>query len=678
MIDNNIVKSLGAGSGVDSANIIKQLKEIEKAGPQARIDAKKLKAETQISDFGLISSSLTALKTAATALTDKEGFFSKSATYTPSEAFAPVKLDTKVASGTYAFDIAQIAKAQSLSSGKFNSLTDPVGTGTLTFELGSWTDSGSTNFELDGTKTGASVTIDSSNNTLQGLRDAINKASFGVQASVIKDGTGYRLALTAASGQNNQLRITASEDGGAPSNDDNTGLSRFIFNQTTKQLGEDQKGQDAKFTVNGLNLSRDKNKIDDVVEGFTFQLTKGDPGKVVSVTISDDKAFAEEKVRAFVDAYNTFLSATKPAFAYDEEKQKYGSLAGDSLGKSVLTSVKSIIAAGIPGLEGANTTALTNVGIRTSITDGTLQINETDFRKAFDTNFEGLQRLFSPDTRSTNGAISVNSFGKQTVPGSYDVVVTTPPKQGFNTGAVLAGSFPLDSTGKIYQFKLKANGVDSDLITLPADKVYASTDELISQLQTSINSDPKLLAAGITLTAGMSGGALQLTSTRYGSNSSVEFTDVHADAQAELGLSIGIGTKGIDVAGTVNGKAAFGFANVLRPDLGEKAEGLNLLVTENATTAKVTYSKGFGGELNSLIDKFLLTKGLLDNRKTELNDQLGTFKDDQKNLDRRVAAFEVRMSRQFRAMESILNGMSGSGKYLDNLFKSLPFTASNS
>lgn len=676
MIDNNIVKSLGAGSGVDSANIIKQLKEIEKAGPQARIDAKKLKAETQISDFGLISSSLTALKTAATALTDKEGFFSKSASYTPSEAFTPVKLDTNVGSGTYAFDVTQIAKSQSLSSTKFSSLSDAVGTGTLTFELGSW-NSSSTDFTLDGTKTGTSVTIDSSNNTLQGLRDAINKAAFGVQASVVKDGTGYRLALTAASGQNNQLRIAVSEDGGTPSNTDNTGLSRFLFDESSKQLAEDQKGQDAAFTVNGLSLTRDKNKIDDVVEGFTFQLSKADPGKVVSVTISDDKAFAEEKVRSFVDAYNTFLSAVKPAFAFDQEKQKYGSLAGDSLGKSVLTSVKSLIAQAVPGLSDASMTALTNVGIRTEITDGTLKINEADFKKAFETNFADVQRLFAPDTRSTNSAITVNSYGKQTTPGSYNVVVTTPPKQGFYTGTALAGSFPLDSTGKTYQFKIKVNGVESNSITLPADKNYTDSNALISQLQTSINSDANLLAAGITLTADLSGGAIKLTSARYGSNSTVEFTDVHANTAADLGLSVAKGTTGIDVAGTIDGVAAFGFANVLRPDLGQKAEGLNLIVGENATNATVTYTKGFGGELTALVDKFLLSKGLIDNRKTELNSQLDSFKDDQKDLDRRISAFETRMSRQFRAMESILNGMSGSGQYLDNLFKSLPFTASN-
>ena len=117
-----------------------------------------------------------------------------------------------------------------------------MGTGTLTFELGSW-NSSSTDFTLDGTTTGTSVTIDSSNNTVQGLRDAINKAAFGVQASVVKDGTGYRLALTAASGQNNQLSISVSEDGGTPSNTDNTGLSRFAFNETVRQMGEDQKAR---------------------------------------------------------------------------------------------------------------------------------------------------------------------------------------------------------------------------------------------------------------------------------------------------------------------------------------------------------------------------------------------------------------------------------------------------
>ncbi|HMW72023.1 MAG TPA: flagellar filament capping protein FliD, partial [Cellvibrionaceae bacterium] len=362
---------------------------------------------------------------------------------------------------------------------------------------------------------------------------------------------------------------------------------------------------------------------------------------------------------------------------YDQEKQKYGSLAGDSLGKSVLTSVKSLIAQAIPGLSGADMTALTNVGIRTEITDGSLKINETDFKKAFENNFDDVQRLFAPDTRSTNSAITVNSFGKQTTPGSYNVVVTTPPKQGFYTGAALAGSFPLDSTGKTYQFKIKVNGVESNSITLPADKNYTDSNALISQLQTSINSDAKLLAAGITLTADMSGGAIKLTSARYGSNSTVELTEVHADTAADLGLSVAKGTTGIDVAGTIDGKAAFGFANVLRPDLGEKSEGLNLIVGENATSATVTYTKGFGGELTSLVDKFLLSKGLIDNRKTELNTQLDSFKDDQKDLDRRITAFETRMSRQFRAMESILNGMSGSGKYLDNLFKSLPFTASN-
>ena len=44
----------------------------------------------------------------------------------------------------------------------------------------------------------------------------------------------------------------------------------------------------------------------------------------------------------------------------------------------------------------------------------------------------------------------------------------------------------------------------------------------------------------------MVGGAIKLTSARYGSNSTVQLTEVHADTAADLGLSVATGTVGID------------------------------------------------------------------------------------------------------------------------------------
>ena len=86
MIDNNIIQSIGAGSGIDTNNLVKQLTSIEKAAPQNRIDKTRDLTESKISDFGKLKSALSTLKDAAETLTDPEGLFSKTASFTESDA----------------------------------------------------------------------------------------------------------------------------------------------------------------------------------------------------------------------------------------------------------------------------------------------------------------------------------------------------------------------------------------------------------------------------------------------------------------------------------------------------------------------------------------------------------------------------------------------------------------
>lgn len=676
MIDNNIIRSLGAGSGVDSSGIVKQLVAIEKQAPQARLDAKKATTEAQISDFGLVSSALSTLSTAATALSDKQTMFGKTANYTASDAFTPVKLDANVLTGTYAFDIQEVAQAASFSSTTFSATTDPVGKGTLTLNFGEW-NTGFTTFTPNADKTGATITIDDSNNTLQGLRDAINKTNIGVQASILKDGVGYKLLLTAPSGAKNQLSITAAESGGAPTNNDASDLSRFTFNTTAKQLNGDQLGKDAKFTVNGVTVYRANNKVDDVIEGLTFQLSKADPGKIVTVNVTDDTAGAEEKVRGFVDAYNEFLKAVKPAFGIDETTKKKGSLMNDALGKSLLSQVRTLIGSNLPGLQSTDFRTLSNVGIRTEL-DGTLSINEKDFTNAFTNHFALVQKLFAPTTSSTSSNITVNSYGKQTQPGTYDVTVTTPPKQGFLNGGAITGGFTFSTTGKSYSFGLTVNGVDTNTITLPDATSYGSGSALAAAVQSLVNTDEKLKTAGITLTVAYDTDHLVFTPTRFGSSSTVNIKTASADAIADLGLAVANGTAGVDVSGSINGKTAFGFGNVLRPELGDKSEGLNLIVNANTpnTPSKVSYSQGFGASLKALADKFLSTSGLITARKNDLTAKTKTYETEQKNIDRRIEGYQTRLTQQFIAMENILNSLKSSGTYLDTLLKTQ--TASDS
>ena len=679
MIENNIIQSLGAGSGIDSRSLVKQLTEIERTAPQERIDTKRELRETQISDFGLVKSALATFQTAAQALIKPEGLFSKSATYTQSDSLVPTTISTTVEPGTYKFEVNELAQSQTLASSEFVNQSDAVGLGTLTFNFGEW-DVGT--FTADSAKTSKTITIDASNNSLKGLKDTINNAKMGVTASIINNGSGFVLSINAETGFKNQIEIIAAE-GGAPSGDiDDSGLSRFAFNAAsiaepgTAKTTQKQEGKDAELVVNGLTISRSTNTVSDVVDGLTLDLLKKSPGEIISVTVSNDKTFAKQTTRDFVDAYNTLLETLEPAIGYDKENEKRGSLANDALAKSVISQMRNIFASTVTGLpDSATFTALTNLGVRTEL-DGTLSIKDKEFDKAFDENFEAIQKLLAPATQSSASGISVNSFGKQTQAGEYDVVITQTPRRGAFTAGVIATGFPLDTTGKNYGLNLSVNGVATDLIEMPVDVTYNTEADLAAAMQTAINNDAKLKAANSTVSVTFSAGAFVITSGKFGDSSSVNVVSATGDAFSDLGIAAGNGTNGRDVGGTINGVAGFGLGQVLLPKLGEAAEGLSLIVGDNATGGKVNFSRGVTGQLDTLINTFLQTNGLIKKREDTLKADVTNLKDDEKQLDRRMTAYEERLMQQFIAMENIVNGLNGSGDFLDNLFKSLPFTSS--
>ncbi|BCD99292.1 flagellar filament capping protein FliD [Marinagarivorans cellulosilyticus] len=681
MIENNIIQSLGAGSGIDSRNLVTQLTEIERSAPQARIDTKTELKETQISDFGKIKSALSTFQASVEALTSDEGLFSKSASFTESDALVPTGLGTDVASGTYKFEVTSLAQSQSLASPEFSSEDDQVGEGTLTFNFGHW-DSGT--FEGDADATPTTITIDSTNNSLKGLRDEINNAEMGVTASIVNNGSGYVLLMTAESGENNELEITVAEAGGSPTDTDDNDLSRFGYTAellsdpmvTPTRLTQQQAGTDATLVVNSLTVNRSTNSVTDVVDGLTLDLLKSSPGEIISVTVSDDIEFAKQTTRDFVDAYNALLEELEPVIGYDEENEQYGSLVNDSLAKSVVGQMRNIFASSVTGLpEDATFKALTNLGIRTEL-DGTLSITDKEFDAAFKDNLEDVQNLLSASTKSSASDITVNSFGKQTVAGEYDIVVTTTPRKGAFTGDTVAQGFPFDTDSLSFGLNLIVNGVESDLITVPTDVTYDTEADLAAAMQSAINADANLKAAGATVTVAFDTDHFVMTSTKYGASSNVNVDSVTGDVDSFLKIAQGNGSAGRDVAGTVDGVVGFGLGQVLLPKLGEAAEGLSVVVGENATSTTVNFSRGVGGQLDELIDTFLQSNGLIDKREETLERDISTLEGEEERLDRRMSAYEERLMQQFIAMENILNGLNNSGSFLDNLFKSLPFTSS--
>lgn len=153
-------------------------------------------------------------------LTNTSAFTNVKASGSDSSLFT-VSATSSAQAGNYNVKVEKLAQAQSLATA-VNSSIDPkltaVGTGALTLRLGTYDSSGNT-FTPNPDKTATTITIDATNNTLTGIRDAINKANTGVTAGIVNN----RLTLNAPTGAANSLQISVSDNDGV--NTDTNGLS---------------------------------------------------------------------------------------------------------------------------------------------------------------------------------------------------------------------------------------------------------------------------------------------------------------------------------------------------------------------------------------------------------------------------------------------------------------------
>ena len=182
------ISAPGVGSNLDVSSIVSQLMTIEQR-PRLLLDAKEAAFQAQLSAYGQLRGALSALESAVGGLADPARFEGRSASVGDSTVVS-ASAGAAAANATYEVAVTQLAQHQSLTTAGQASLTAPVGSGAstaLTFEFG--TISGGTlsagvytgaSFAQNGSVATRTVTIDASNNSLQGIRDAINAANVGV------------------------------------------------------------------------------------------------------------------------------------------------------------------------------------------------------------------------------------------------------------------------------------------------------------------------------------------------------------------------------------------------------------------------------------------------------------------------------------------------------------------
>lgn len=453
------ISSAGIGSGLDVESIVSGLMSIERR-PLTQISSDISDYRSKISAYGTLKSGLSSFQEKVQALSSASKFSAQAVSISDDKVFTATTDGTAV-NGNYDITVSQLAKSQKLASGGFATVADTVGTGTLTLSFGAY-DSDSNTFTANTEKDDISITIDSSNNTLSGIRDAINAADESVSATIINDGTANRLVITSKdTGTVNSLKISVADDDLLST--DNSGLSQLAFDPTaTAGLGKNmlqmQPALDAELTIDGLDIVKSSNKIDDAISGVTLNLLKTtDVDETISMGISSDSEKITESVTEFVDAYNALNNSLRDLTKIDtENSENNGELVGDSAVRNMVFKLKTMMTDTIAN--GSTIDSLTQIGV-TFQRDGTLALDATKLESAIETNFDDIKKLFAGHAEASDPLISFVGATSSTLEGTYDVTVTKIGNSSSNyegtingvgaTGSenTLTGAFDDDSEG---------------------------------------------------------------------------------------------------------------------------------------------------------------------------------------------------------------------------------------
>lgn len=387
------ISSLGIGSGLKLSDILDSLTAAEKA-TLTPITKQQTSYTAKLSGYGSLKSALEAFQTANTTLS-KADLFTATSTTSSSSAFSATTTGNAI-TGKYTINVTQLAQAQTLTSTstqKDNKAAIATSDSKLTIQQG-------------GGKKPITIDISAGNSSLTGIRDAINNAKAGVSASVINVGNGeYRLSVTSNdTGADNAMTLSVSGD---------SALQSFMgYDGTSGGMKESVTAQNAKLTVNNVDIENSSNTISDALEDITLNLNNTTTGNQ-TLTISQDTSKAQTAVKDWVTAYNalqdTFSSLTKYTAVdtgSDKQDAGNGALLGDSTLRTIQTQLKSMLS---NSLSNSAYKTLAQIGVTTDPSNGKLELDNDKLSAALKKDAAGVKDLITGDGKKTGVTTTIGT-----------------------------------------------------------------------------------------------------------------------------------------------------------------------------------------------------------------------------------------------------------------------------
>ena len=401
------ISSAGIGSGINVESLVSSLMSVEKQ-PLTKLQSRQTSFESKISALGSLKSSISTLQTAAKALTPAIGQSATAAFAGFKASLADATIATATTSstavaGTYSLEVTALATTQRQALGTTYTAGDPV--------LDFGTDSTRT-LTLTKGGTPVDITLDSSQNTLSGVRDAINNAAAGVSATIVTDTSGKQnLLLTASSGGTaGAVSISGTATFIDPAAPGTPIAASSAFTQT-------QAATDAAVKIQGVSIATTGNTISNAIDGVTLDLTKTG---TTTITVARDNTDLKSKLDTFITAYNSINSSLKSLGSYNAATKTGAVLNGDSTLRSVQSQLRTAVGGSPDSLSSATYKSLSEIGISFQ-TDGSLKLDGARFDKAASANFAATAAVIgaygdalkttTTALLATNGVISSRSDG---------------------------------------------------------------------------------------------------------------------------------------------------------------------------------------------------------------------------------------------------------------------------
>ena len=404
------LSSAGIGSGLDVETIVSKLVALEKQ-PLNKLQTVASSIQSKISIFSQVKSLMSTLSDVASKLSQNSSWSAMVATSSNVGA-VQVSVSGAASATSFSVGVAQLARAQSVASAALGATNAPVGGGSLSIQLGTWSGAGTASPQFaEGTAGAVSVQIDAAD-TLAVVASKINDAKAGVTATVLRDANGERLLLRSDStGEASGFRIQVAEDGASP------GLSRLSFDpQLSAGLGmastTPQYGQNAKASINGIAVESATNTFTDTIPGLSFTASQVTTAPF-DVSVSADTATMKKSVQDFVTAYNALNDLLSASTKYDDATKRAGALQGDSTTVGLQNALRSVMGATATGAGAFQ--RLADIGIDMK-RGGKLEVSESKLDAALK-NPQALKAMFATNAGAgadSNGlAVKVKSFASQ-------------------------------------------------------------------------------------------------------------------------------------------------------------------------------------------------------------------------------------------------------------------------